>query len=219
MYLEALDFDLSYLYNTDMSTIDEKKTGIIKNLYYRDKLSVEDIADRLNVSIDAVVYFMRKNNLVRRKSHETNSIKFEKAAPSFKLRKVDTEYLRTLKTVGTILYWAEGYKAGKDMVDFANSDKDMIALFLKFLRKICGVDEKKLRVYSYFYANQNIAKNTNFWSKITKINKKQFTKPYIRKDYRKEKIDKMPHGLIHIRYSDKKLLNLIKDWIEDYKRI
>jgi hypothetical protein len=105
------------------------------------------------------------------------------------------------------------------MVDFANSDKDMIILFLKFLRNICGVDEKRLRVYSYFYANQNVNKNTNYWSKITKISKKQFTKPYIRKDYDENKTDKMPNGLIHIRYSDKKLLNLIKNWINKYKNI
>ena len=47
---------------------------------------------------------------------------------------------------------------GKDMVDFANSDKDMIIMFMQFLRKVCGVDEKRLRVYSYFYSNQNIEK-------------------------------------------------------------
>ena len=202
-----------------MSTIDEKKMNIIKSLYYKDKLSVKDVAKKLDVSIDAIVYFMRKNGLVRRKSYETNSIKFEKAVPSFRLRKINTEYLKTLKTVGTMLYWGEGYKAGKSLVDFANSDKDMIVLFLKFLREICGVDEGRLRVYSYFYANQDIGKNIKFWSDVTKITKKQFTKPYIRKDFRKDKINKMPHGLIHIRYSDKKLLNLIKIWIEEYKKI
>ena len=32
-----------------------------------------------------------------------------------------------------------------------------------------------------------------------------------------EKKLKMPYGLVHIRYSDKKLLLLIKKWIDDYK--
>ena len=27
----------------------------------------------------------------------------------------------------------------------------------------------------------------------------------------------MPYGLVHIRYADKKLLTVIKKWIEEYK--
>ncbi|HPN96845.1 MAG TPA: hypothetical protein PLK35_03690 [Candidatus Moranbacteria bacterium] len=203
-----------------MVAIDKNSIKKVKKLYYKDKLSVQDIANRLKVSIDAVFYCMRKNGFSRRKSCESNSLKFEKLAPSFKIKKLNTEKLRILKTIGVMLYWGEGCKSDRTQtVDFANSDKDMVILFLKFLRKICGVDEKRLRVYSYFYANQDIQKNINFWSKITKINKKQFTKPYIRNDYREDKLDKMPHGLIHIRYSDIKLLRLIKDWIDKYKKI
>ena len=161
---------------------------------------------------------MRKNGLARRKTHESNTIRFNRAEPSFKLKKINNQKLRILKIIGTMLYWGEGSKSDEMTVDFANSDKDMIVLFLKFLREVCGVDEKRLRAFPYFYANQNVSKNINFWSKVTKVSKKQFTKPYIKKDYDKNKIHKMPHGLIHIRYSDKKLLNLIKDWIGNYKK-
>jgi hypothetical protein len=202
-----------------MAIIEKNLLGEVRRLYYKEQLSVQGVADRLNVSIDAVFYCMRKNGFARRRSNESNYFRFERCAPSFKLKKINSEKLRTLKAIGTMLYWGEGYKASKGMVDFANSDKDMIILFMKFLRKVCGVDEKRLRVYSYFYANQNIKDNIDFWSKSTKINKKQFTKPYIRHDYRKDKLDKMPHGLIHIRYSDKKLLILIKSWIEEYKKV
>jgi predicted DNA-binding protein YlxM (UPF0122 family) len=201
-----------------MATINKDKIKQVKKLYYKDKLSVQDVARELGVSIDAIFYCMRRNKLERRKKEESNSIRYERSKPSFKLKKINNEKLRTLKTIGVMLYWGEGYKSGKGaMVDFANSDKDMIILFLEFLRNICGVDEKRLRVYSYFYANQNVNENINYWSKITEISKSQFTKPYIRKDFDKSKINKMPHGLIHVRYSDKKLLNLIKSWIDKYK--
>jgi hypothetical protein len=201
-----------------MATIDKKSVEKVKKLYYQDKLSVQDIANKLNVSIDAVFYCMRKNGLKRRKANESNTIKYERADPSFNLKKIHSNKLRTLKAIGVMLYWGEGCKSEMmKTVDFANSDKDMIKLFLKFLRKICGVDEKRLRVFPYFYANQDIKKNINFWSKITKIRKAQFTKPYIRNDFDKNKINKMPHGLIHIRYADKKLLRIIKNWIEEYK--
>lgn len=190
----------------------------VKQLYYNEKLSVQDTADRLGVSIDAVFYCMRKNNLTRRKKQESNAINYERADPSFCVIEIVSEELRLLKTIGVMLYWGEGCKSDKmSIVDFANSDKDMIMLFLKFLRNICGVDEKKLRVFPYFHANQNSDKNINYWSKVTGIKKSQFTKPYIRKDFDESKKDKMPHGLVHIRYADKKLLNLIKIWIEEYR--
>lgn len=202
-----------------MATVTKKMLKQVEKLYYKNKLSVQDVATKLGVPIDAVFYCMRKNNLPRRKANESNSIKFERCELSFQLKKITSEKLRTLKAVGTMLYWGEGYKAGTSMVDFANSDKDMIRLFLKFLRIICGVDEKRLRVYPYFYSNQDANENIKYWNRLTKIPKSQFTKPYVRKDFREDKIDRMPHGLIHIRYSDKKLLNLIKSWIEEYKNV
>lgn len=202
-----------------MATINAKMLNDVKNLYYDKSLSVQEIANKLNVSIGAVFYFMRKNDLVRRKVHESNSIGYAKRKLSFKLRELKTEKMRMLKVAGVMLYWGEGCKSDKmGVVDFANSDKDMIILFLKFLRIVCGIDEKRLRVFPYLHANQNVEKSVEYWSGITGISKNQFTKPYIRKDYDENKQNKMPFGLIHIRYSDKKLLNLIKSWIKEYSK-
>ena len=39
-----------------MATISEKITKKVKKLYYKDKLSVQDVANKLNVSIDDVFY-------------------------------------------------------------------------------------------------------------------------------------------------------------------
>jgi hypothetical protein len=201
-----------------MATLDKKSVEKVRKLYYDKQLCVNDVAKKLGVSIDAVFYCMRKNGFSRRKKHESNLIRYERSKPSFTPKKISNERLRNLRAIGTMLYWGEGAKSEKmKIVDFANSDKDMIILFLKFLREICGVDERRLRVFPYFYANQNIEKNISFWTKITKIKKAQFTKPYIRNDFDESKKYKMPHGLIHIRYADKKLLRLIKNWIEEYK--
>jgi len=45
----------------------------------------------------------------------------------------------------------------------------------------------------------------------------QFTKPYVRKGNLNLSNRKLPYGLVHIRYNDKKLLLAIKSWIENYK--
>ena len=200
-----------------MATINDDNLERIKQLYYEDGLGVQRIADKLCVPIDAVFYFMRKHNLVRRSPSESNSIRYQKASASFRLKELKTEKLRILKAMGSMLYWGEGCKSDKmGVVDFANSDEKMIVLFMRFLREICGVDEKRLRVYLYVHANQDIGGCVRHWNKITKIPKKQFTKPYIRKDFDESKKEKMPNGLIHVRYSDKKLLNQIKIWIGEY---
>ncbi|PIR40026.1 MAG: hypothetical protein COV33_02070 [Candidatus Zambryskibacteria bacterium CG10_big_fil_rev_8_21_14_0_10_34_34] len=202
-----------------MAKISYKKISYIKKLYYRDLFSMKKIAENLDVSIDAVVYFMRKYDLKRRKPSENEKIKFAKKPLSFKIKTNLSQKEKELKTIAVALYWGEGYKSKKATnVDFANSDTEMIKIFLKFLRKICNIDESKLRIYLYCYDNQNPKYLIKYWSKITRVPIYRFTKPYVRKDFRLEKKGKMKYGLIHVRYYDKKLLLLILDWIDQYRQ-
>ena len=201
-----------------MSAIPANKLKIVKRLYYHKLYSAKQIAEELDVLLDAVYYFMRHYGLKRRSFSEDNRLRFEKKKPSFTLKGNLTRYDRELKILGTVLYWGEGYKGKKaSIVDFANSDPKMVSIFTHFLRTICGIKENKLRIFLYCYSNQNVNKLINFWSKLTKIPKQQFSRPYVRKDFKQAKQNVMLYGLVHIRYGDKKLLLLIKKWIEDYK--
>ena len=189
----------------------------IRKLYYQDGLSASEIAKDSGVSVWQVIKFMKKNDLPRRLSHESNSLRFERQKPSFKLKRTLTLKEEKLTIAASMLYWAEGVKSGNgNVVDFPNSDTKMILIFLKFLRKVCGVDEKKLRILLYCYANQSSENLINYWSKVTKISRKQFQKPYVRKDY-KSNGRKMIYGLVHIRYNDKKLFRQINEWIDFYR--
>ena len=114
-----------------------------------------------------------------------------------------------------MLYWCEGSFKGNSL-DFANSNPDIIQLFLKFLRDICGIAEKRLRIYLYAFSDQDIRKITDFWSNITDIPLGQFNKPYIRK-VSKVHNRRMPYGFVKVRYSDKKLLKLLENWLDSYK--
>ena len=202
-----------------MGKISSTKLEPVKKLYYKDGLGMKEIAKKLGVSIDAVCYFMRRNNLKRRSFSESNQIVFLKKKLSFSLARKLTAGQRILKTIGVTLYLCEGYKTEKSHgIDFANCDPEMVVIFTKFLRTICGVNEKRLRVLLYCYSNQDTGVLINFWCKKTAIPKTQFSKPYVRKDFQIAKSSKMPYGLVHIRYSDKKLLNVIKIWIEEFKR-
>lgn len=194
-----------------------KRLELIKNLYYERKLDAPDVAKRLGVSLNTVYRLMQKNGLARRSLVEMNRLRFEKKPPSFAVKEKLSFTEEQLKLAGVMLYWGEGFNSpNAAVVDFANSKPEMIALFVSFLRRICGIDESKLRCFLYCYSNQNPSQLIKFWSQVTGIPKRQFTKPYVRKDFDLKKKGKMEYGLLHIRYGDKKLLNIIRGWIKEY---
>ena len=196
----------------------------VKSLYYTKGYSAREVGEELNVSIDAVYKFMIRYDLERRTFEETNRIRFEKKSLSYCIKKNLTEKEKQLKIACIMLYWAEGSKKRHRnkgqrrgaTVDLANSDPDMIRLFLRFLREICRVDEKRLRIYLYCYANQDVNSLKKYWCKVTNVPMNQFIKPYVREDFSLEKIGVMKYGLIHVRYSDTKLFDQLFIWIKNY---
>jgi len=199
-----------------MATISDKQFNIITS-YYQEGKSVREISEKLNTTIDAVYYFFRKNNIPRRSPKENNELQFKRKKATFQVKNNLSNEEEILRVSGVMLYWAEGSKwPGEVIVDFANSDSVMIKIFLDFLRRICRIDEEKLRAFLYCYDNQDVKGLLNFWSRITKIPKKQFTKPYIKQSI-ENKVGKMKNGLVHIRYNDKKLLLLIRHWIKEFE--
>lgn len=203
-----------------MSGLDISQLQAVKDMYYKDKFPMKKIGEHLGVSLDAVVYFMRRHNLKRRTLKEDSVRRFEEKPLSFTLAKKLSKKDEILKAVGVTLYWGEGYKTEKSVgIDLANSDVAIVLTFLSFLRTICGVDESRFRVLLYCHENQDQKKLIRYWSKQTKIPENQFTKPYVRKSEKYDKIRTMPYGLVHIRYADKKLLAVIMNWIEEYKSL
>lgn len=195
----------------------ESNLKYIKKLYYARGLSVPEIAKKMNLSLGAIYSLMRKYNLKRRGYSEQNRIRFAKNPPSFNVISRLSPKDKELRTAGIMLYWAEGYQSEvANHVDFSNSRPEIILIFLKFLREVCGVNELKLRSHLYCYSNQNVDDLIRFWSKVTMVPIDQFTKPYVRKDFNPKKMNKMRYGLLYIRYNDKKLLDLIRVWIKNF---
>lgn len=218
MYDIPVDLLRHSCYHYVVGAIPENKTALLKKLYYEKKFSARKIAESFGVSLDAVYYFMRHHKLARRSFSEENRLRFLRKQPSFTLARGLSKRERQLKLIGVMLYWCEGYKTGKSStVDFVNSDPSMVKIFTEFLRTVCGINENKLRAYLYYYSNQDARELIKFWSAVTRIPPSQFTRPYMRESLHVTPKHKMPHGLVHIRYCDKKLLLQIMEWIEQYK--
>lgn len=199
--------------------ISEDKKSLVHKLYYESKYSMSQIAKEFGVSLDSVVSFMRRNKMVRRTPAETNAIQYQRKAPSFTKNLADKNSVE-LQAILAMLYWGEGYKGSVKLparqLDFANSDPDMIRVFLSCLRKLYKLKDDKFRIFLYCYSDQDVSSLIEFWSKETNIPTKLFIKPYVRKDFN-DKARKMKYGLIHIRYHDKKLLLEILKMIDYYK--
>lgn len=199
-----------------------RKQAILQDLYYKRQKSVQEIAVQLGVGMSAIYRFMRKHNLARRDFRTLNQLRFSRKPPSYHLKSRLSAIEEKLKIAGLFLYWAEGAKGGHT-VDFANSNVGMCKIFIQFLRQICGIDESRLRGYLYCHENQDPQDLIRFWSKTLELPRAQFTKPYVRRyendrDGVNKRPERMPYGLVHIRYSDVKLLQQINNWIEDYKQ-
>jgi len=183
-------------------------------LYWGEGRTIAGISDKLHIPFWSLYYFMEKYGIMRRNRSEAAYIA-HRLKPQFQTKTNLTTTEEELKIAGVMLYWAEGTLRG-NTVDFANSNPDMVKMFLMFLRQICGINEQRLRVYLYAYPGQNIAGIKKFWSKLTGIPLNQFTKPHIRVSSSSSSHRKLPYGVVHIRYNDKKLLATIAHWINEY---
>ena len=122
--------------------------------------------------------------------------------------------LKELRLVGTALYWAEGYKAGRNLFVFANCDPKMIKLMMKFLAVICKIPKEKLRGRVNIFPSLNRLEAERYWSKVSGIPLRQFHKPLLsvsRASKRKRKT--LPLGTFRIVVSDVFLCSKIHGWI------
>lgn len=188
----------------------------VRSLYADERLGVREIAERLGISFWRVYELMRQHNIPRRRGSEQNYATY-KTKPQFVLRENLTAADEQLRIAGAMLYWAEGAK-NWTCVDFANSDPDLVALFVTFLRRICGAAKERLHVHLYAYADQDIETLKTFWSELTGIPLSQFIRPYVRQLTPNVTGRKMKWGLVHITYSDGRLLQVILRWARDFAK-
>ena len=101
------------------------------------------------------------------------------------------------------------------MVNFSNSDPNMIALMMHFFRKACKVPEKKFRGIVHIHPHLNKERAKKFWSEISGIPIRQFHKTQFGiSKASKHKRDTLPLGTFRIVVCDTRLLSKIKGWIK-----
>jgi len=124
---------------------------------------------------------------------------------------------KELLLVGASLFWAEGSKSHRWHLRFANSDSEIIKVMMKFFRQICHIPNEKIKALAHIYPGLNYKKVLNFWTKITKLPKKNFYKPQTQISHAsKKKRDRntLPYGTLHLIAGDTIITSRVKGWIQ-----
>lgn len=107
---------------------------ILQNLY-SEGLSMSDIANRLGVSANQVVYWMEKFGLDRRSRSEALYVKNNPDGDPFKIKMELNDYDKFLLGLGLGIFWGEGMKMSKSGVRVGNTDPFCFFILESFWRE------------------------------------------------------------------------------------
>src|SRR5581483_21483 len=186
----------------------------LEELYVREKRSMTDIATRLGCSVNKVVYWMNKYELVRRHPAEANYVKRNPKGDPFHIKQPETEDERELFSLVMGLYLGEGTKSKRD-VRLGNSDPQIIRTFLRFLREICRVEEKRIFAWLNIFDDTNVEEALDFWIHVTGLPKSQFYKTTIRKSKGGTYNHKSKYGTLTVGISNVKLSSTVTEWYKN----
>jgi hypothetical protein len=130
----------------------------------------------------------------------------------------------SLRISGLVAYLCEGTKLRKDnrykntylyVIEFTNSDPNLMKLFIKFMRQNLDIDENKIKCQVAIYDDINTKEIEKFWSNYLEIPICNFNKTIIFKP--KNLGDKLNlRGTCKLRYYDKKTFFKLNELIVRY---
>ncbi len=183
---------------------------VLQELYCAKKLSVAEIAQKLNETFPKTLYWVKKHKIPIRSYSERAYVKYNKQGNPFDPKKDLGLKDRELLSWGLALYWAEGSRKERHSVQLGNLDHRLLQIFMKFLREIARVDESRLRVFVRVFHEFDQQAARRYWSQLLSISLKQ-VHVYPHGDRRSRRMKQWSrHGLTKITVSNTKL----KAWMD-----
>jgi transposase len=198
--------------------------------------SVKEIARQINASVSSVSVWVRDIQLTdeqiaalkqrnpthfgRWKGSETNRKKYHNLRLQFQEEgRAKARERDPLHIAGCMLYWAEGSKHTSDL-RFSNSDPEMIAFFMRFLRESLKVkdDEITMRIYCYTNNGLSVEEIEQYWLDITKLPRSALRKGSVNLQpvSSKQKGRKLIYGVAHLGCSRVNYLQHVYGAIQEY---
>lgn len=194
-------------------------------------MSITTIAASLGVSKGSVSRWVRDTELspellaaIKKRSHSAAAVEARRASrlkretsikDGIRSSASSTITISTdqeLKLIGIALYWGEGTKKKRGVVEFTNSDPDMIRIMMRFFKVVCSVPDQKFRVHVYLHSHLEPRKAEQYWSTITGIPINQFHKTSVQHNTNRIQKDTLPYGTCAIVICDTDLKLQIEGW-------
>jgi hypothetical protein len=125
-----------------------------------------------------------------------------------------------LHLAGCMLYWAEGDKC-REAVRLANSDPELLRLFVRFLRECYGAEDRRLSATCNLFADHAGRQRAieDFWLGVLRLPRSRL-RPSIVNVYskysQKKRKNKLPYGTCKLVYSDTRTVQSIYGAIQEY---
>lgn len=186
----------------------------LKELYCHRRLSMMEIAQGLHTTHATVLYWLKRYGIPRRSWSESTYAKLNPDRDPFTIPTSLTAKQRALLVAGLLLYWAEGAKANKEAVQLGNLDGRMLQIFARFLREVCQVDERRLKVYVRVHKQFSRSVAHRYWSRLLQLPSNQVF-VYCHTDKRsKAQRQWSPYGLSVLVFSSTKFRMWLDQAIE-----
>ena len=115
--------------------------------------------------------------------------------------------------LGVALYWAEGSKTKRGVVELTNSDPELIRVGMRFFREYCKVPEEKFRGHICIHPHLSKEDAEYYWSKVSGIPVKQFFKTSLQQSRASQKKRyTLPYGTFAVCVCDTELWLRIVGW-------
>lgn len=186
----------------------DKKFLITK--YIQQLRSAAQIAEELNCSENKVHYWLKKYEIPKRGISQAVYARLNPNGDPFlfSVPKSDKDWF--LYGLGLGLFWGEGNKVNRNAVRLGNTDPDLVAQFIYFLRRIFRIDENKLRFGLQLFSDTPEQEALNFWRKKLQVPAEKFQSVVVTPSvasgtYRK----KNKYGVLTVYFSNTKLRDTI----------
>lgn len=183
----------------------------LTHLYINEKLSKAEIAKQLNCSLGKVDWWFKQYNIPIRTISEAIYLRSNRQGDPFLIKTHLMGNDLLLYGLGVGLFWGEGNKADIYSVRLGNTDPELIRIFVKFLKEICGVNDKKIRFGLQVFNDIDPDEALHFWMNELNYPRESFmnslvvSPPQGKGIYRR----KSKYGVLTIYIHNKKL----RDWL------
>ncbi len=89
---------------------------------------------------------------------------------------------KALHAAGLFLYWGEGGKSIHNPLCISNTDPSVMKFSLFWMTKILKIPKERIKFRLHLYSDMDIDREHYFWQNQLSVAKKQFRKPYIKKN-------------------------------------